>query len=132
VINPFLDTNHDGAIDLATEFVPRLDAILAMYMSPRGPYATYSPARALPALIAQAPRLRRPVLILQGANDANVPARGARQLAAALAANPDHTLLLYPGLGHTLGRAASPINDNFRPIAPAPLAGLISWLTRHR
>ncbi len=51
-INPFLDINHDGAIDLATEFVPRLDAILDVYMSPRGPYAIYSPARALPSLIA--------------------------------------------------------------------------------
>ena len=131
-INPFLDTNHDGAIDIDTEFLPRLNAILDVYFGPRGPYAIYSPSRALPPLVAQAPRLRAPVLILQGGNDANVPPRGARHLDVALAANPDHTLVLYPGLGHTLGLAASPIDDNFRPIAPAPLASLTAWLARHR
>ncbi len=131
-INPSLDANHDGAIDLATEFVPRLNTLLDVSFGPQGPYAIYGPARALPSLIVQAPHVRVPVLILQGANDANVPPQGARQLDAALAANPDHTLVLYPGLGHTLGLAASPRDDNFRPIAPAPLAGLTDWLVRHR
>lgn len=131
-INPRLDTNHDGAIDIDTEFLPRLSAILDIAFGPHGPDRIYGRGYALPTVTAQALRLRLPVLILQGANDANVPPRGARQLDAALTANPDHTLLLYPGLGHTLGLAASPIDDNFRPIAPAPLAGLTAWLTRHR
>lgn len=131
-INPRLDTNHDGAIDIDSEFVPRLNAILDIVFGPHGPDRIYGPGYALPTVTAQAPRLRLPMLILQGANDANVPPRGARHLDAALTANPDHTLLLYPGLGHTLGQAASPIDDNFRPIAPAPLADLTAWLARHR
>ena len=131
-INPRLDTNHDGAIDIDSEFLPRLNAILAIAFGPHGPDRIYGPGYALPTVTAQAPRLRLPTLILQGANDANVPPRGARYLDAALTANPDHTLLLYPGLGHTLGLAASPIDDNFRPIAPTPLADLTAWLARHR
>lgn len=131
-INPYLDTNHDGAIELDTEFLPVLDDELDLLFSSQGPYYIYSAARALPTVTAQAPRLHLPVLILQGANDSNVPASGARVLNAALAANPDHALRIYPGLGHSLGPATSPIDDDFRPIAPAPLADLAAWLARHR
>lgn len=131
-INPYLDTNHDGAIEIDTEFLPVLDDELDLLFSSQGPYYIYSAARALPTVTAQAPRLHLPVLILQGANDSNVPASGARVLNAALATNPDHALRIYPGLGHSLGPATSPIDDDFRPIAPAPLADLAAWLARHR
>jgi uncharacterized protein len=98
-----------------------------------GPLAIYAPGRALPTVTAQAPALRLPVLILQGANDANVPPWGAQLLASALArgGNRDHLLKLYPGLGHALGPAASVIADNVRPIAPAPLVDLATWLLQH-
>jgi fermentation-respiration switch protein FrsA (DUF1100 family) len=72
-----------------------------------------------------------PVLILQGANDANVPAQGARALDEALAksGNPRYLLKIYEGLGHSLGTASSPLDDNFRPIQTAPLQDLAAWLT---
>ena len=131
VIDPHLDANHDGAIEIDTEFLPRLDALIDSLFRPGGDLFSVSPGHGLPIVTAQAPRLRLPVLILQGANDANVPVRGARLLNAALAGNRDHTLLVYQGLGHSLGPAASVIDDNFRPIAPAPLIDLASWLRRH-
>lgn len=69
--------------------------------------------------------------LVVGAVVATITARGGAPVNAALAGNPDHTLLVYQGLGHSLGPAASVIDDNFRPIAPAPLIDLASWLRRH-
>ena len=70
-----------------------------------------------------------PVLILQGAHDANTPAYGAEELAAALqAAGVDVTFHLYEGLGHSLGLAESLLADNFAPIAAQPLQDLLAWL----
>lgn len=62
-----------------------------------------------------------------------MPPAGARGLDAALAAsgNADHTLRVYPGLDHSLGAAASVIDDNFRSIAVAPLIATADWLRRH-
>ncbi len=132
-INPMLDQNHDGAVDINREFLPALPRIMDYLLGPLGPLGIYGPDRALPSLVAAAPHLKLPVLILQGRNDANVPFQGAVELRAALIAsgNRDAILELYPGLGHTLGAARDVIDDNFRPIAARPLADLLSWLARH-
>jgi pimeloyl-ACP methyl ester carboxylesterase len=127
-INPALDTNHDGVIDLDTEFIPRIDALIDSLLSPEGYLAAYGPGRALPTVGEQAPRLRLPVLILQGDRDANVAPAGARRLDAALTNSPPHTLRSYPNLGHSLGPATSVIDDNFRPMATQPLTDLTTWL----
>lgn len=128
-INPLLDANKDAALDLETELTPQvfagiLDAGFASF------FGIYAPGRALPTLLEAAATLKLPVLVLQGANDANVPLRGAVALEAALkaAGNTDVTLKVYAGLGHTLGLASSLIDDNFRPIAAAPLTDLAAWL----
>jgi len=133
-INPFIDRNHDGAIEIDTEFLPALPFALTSLLGPRGFLRIYGLGYALPTVTAQAPRLKLPVLILQGANDANVPPAGAREINAALNAGgaSDHTLNIYPGLGHSLGPADSVIDDNFRPIALAPLVDLADWLGRHQ
>lgn len=131
-INPVLDTNKNGALDLASELTPEVfGSILDLGFSPQGIFGIYAPGRALPTVSEQAPNLRVPVLILQGLNDANVPPEGAQRLEAALktAGNSSVTLKLYPGLGHSLGPASSPGDDNFRPIQPAPLQDLASWLS---
>ena len=128
-INPLLDTNKNAALDLETELTPQvfagiLDAGFASF------FGIYAPGRALPTLLEAAATLKLPVLVLQGANDANVPLRGAVALETALkaAGNTDVTLKVYAGLGHTLGLASSLIDDNFRPIAAAPLTDLAAWL----
>ena len=125
--------NSDGVLD-QTELTPEafgrvLDALLA----PDGFQGIYSVERALPDVTQQAPKLTMPVLILQGANDANVPPSGAEVLAAALkkAGNDDVILHLYPGLGHSLGEASSVIADDFQPITQRPLEDLAEWLEGH-
>ena len=131
-INPLLDTNKDGALDLETELTPKIlegmvDAGFTSF------FGLYAPGRALPTLLEAVPKLKLPVLILQGQFDSNVPEQGARALGAALkaAGNTDVTLKVYEGLGHSLGYSSSLIDDNFRPIVGAPLTDLVSWLRAH-
>jgi uncharacterized protein len=130
-VNPYFDKNKDGVIDIDAELLPNVGPYLDQMFQPGGPAGIYGPGRALPGLLELAPDLKLPVLILQGENDANVAAQGARALDAALTGTPDHTLKVYPGLGHSLGRAPSVIEDDFRPIAPEPLADLAAWLQAH-
>lgn len=132
-INPRLDANKNGALEIDTELTPSvfggiLDAGFASF------FGIYAPGRALPTLLEAAGTLKLPVLVLQGANDANVPVRGAVALGAALkaAGNTDVTLKVYAGLGHTLGLASSLIDDDFRPMAAAPIADLAVWLAGRR
>jgi uncharacterized protein len=132
VLNPLLDTNKNGALDLETELTPRIfEGVIDMGFASF--FGIYAPGRALPNLLEAAGKLKLPVLILQGQFDANVPERGARALETALktAGNTDVTLRVYAGLGHSLGLASSLTNDNFRPIAAAPLTDLQAWLRQH-
>ena len=131
-INPLLDTDKNGSLDLETELTPQvlegvIDTGFASF------FGIYAPGRALPSLLEAAPKLKLPLLVLQGQYDANVPERGARVLEAALktAGNTDVTLKVYAGLGHSLGLASSLTDDNFRPIAGAPLTDLLAWLRVH-
>jgi fermentation-respiration switch protein FrsA (DUF1100 family) len=132
VLNSSFDHNHDGVLALDDEFLPSLDEWLDARFE-QGSFWMYAPSRALPTVTEQASNLKLPVLILQGGNDANTPLKGAQVLDHALAAagNPDHQLNVYPGLGHSLGPAANPIDDNFRPIAQRPLADILAWLAAH-
>ena len=81
---------------------------------------------ALPGLIQLAPKLETPTLILQGQNDANTSADGALELEKAL--KNQHTLKLYPNLGHSLGEASSVIDDRFRPMNPQVIQDVADWL----
>lgn len=120
-----LDRNGDGVIDIEGEFLAGgLDGTLDFLLSPTGPLSIYAEGRALPSLLEQVSRLELPVLILQGANDASTPARGAR----ALAEGANVTLYVYKGLGHSLGKTPSVVADNFQPIAERPLRDLVAWL----
>jgi pimeloyl-ACP methyl ester carboxylesterase len=58
-IDPALDTNQDGVIDLDTELIHRIDALVDLALSPQGYLATYGPGRALPTVGELAPRLRQ-------------------------------------------------------------------------
>lgn len=125
-----LDTNGDGKIDLRGEALP---VVRAFYAQSVAQSPLYAQATTLPTLGELAPRLKLPVLILQGENDGNIDPAGARRLAAALAAagNTDHTLKLYPGLGHSLGPAADLTRDDFAPVAGGPLNDMAAWLRAH-
>lgn len=129
-VNPALDTNKDDVLE-KSELTPKaFGALLDTYFTPQGFAAIYTLERALPDVTAQAPNLKLPILILQGADDANVPASGAKVLDTMLgkAGNPDPTLKVYSGLGHSLGKTSSVIMDNFQPMAERPLEDLVAWL----
>lgn len=128
-LNAALDIDQDGALSIDREIVPSLGFILDSAFGEMGYFRIYADDVALPVLSDQVDRLKLPVLILQGAHDANTPAYGAEELAAALqAAGVDVTFHLYEGLGHSLGPAESLLADNFAPIAAQPLQDLLAWL----
>lgn len=122
-LNPLLDGNHDGRIDIASEATPVIKGWFAD--GPGGGLSIYASGAALPGIRSQLASINGPVLVLQGEADGAIDADDARALKAA--ALPGVTVRLYPGLGHTLGRSASPIEDHFAPIAPAPLRDMVNW-----
>jgi hypothetical protein len=70
------------------------------------------------------------ILILQGENDTQIPVQEARLLDEKLSEvnHPDHTLIVYPGLGHTFYPSKNWIQP-LGPIGENVLADLHSWLT---
>jgi dienelactone hydrolase len=132
-LNAQVDTNGDGRLDIAGEIVPYWQNVFATFDKDTGPYAAaYAPSKALPVIVDSLPKYKGPVLILQGAHDANVDPDSAKRVDNALAAAGaiDHTLLTYPGLGHSLGVAASTDTDDFQPIAAQPLTDTKAWLDK--
>jgi len=125
-----LDTDRDARLDLAREVTPYLTGCLARLAACFGsPAYTFNP---LPTLDAALPGYDRPILLLHGAEDSDEPPDNARRLVATLdaAGQPDHTLLVYPGLGHGLGPAPDPAHDILAPLAARPSADLVAWLDR--
>lgn len=129
-INPDLDHNGDGAITIDNEFFPALDELLNIEF---GGASIYAAENALPSTTQQVANIKVPVLILQGENDAATSEKDVHLLEQALktAGHLDYQLIIYPGLGHSLGPANSLMNDNFRPIDQHPLEDLVKWLRDH-
>lgn len=132
-VSTLLDTDGDGALDPDREVRPRLDEMLDFAFSPFGNVYVYADGRTVPDVTAQAAQLPMPVLILQGENDASTPRAGGHALAAALraAGNRDVDLRELPGRGHTLGPAASLVDDRGRLPDDATLLPIAGWLARH-
>jgi uncharacterized protein len=127
-LNPFMDKNKDGWLDLKTEIQPVWEYV---FQDSPATLGLYSSALGLPTLLEVAPKLSVPILMLQGENDANTYADGARDLESALSKHPDRTLKLYSGLGHSLGAAKDVIDDRFRPMEAKPLEDVSNWLQQH-
>lgn len=131
-VSPDFDTNGDGTLDLDREVVPGMVRALDAAYTPQGVYRIYAPGRALPIVTQQVPKLKLPVLVLQGENDANTPAKYLSALQDAFkTAGTDATVKRYPGLGHSLGPAKSLIDDDFRPIAAQPMQDAADWVLAH-
>lgn len=130
-LSSVLDTNKDGQIDLKAEALPTMRA---MYPQILAQSPMYAPATSLSVLGELAPKLKMPVLILQGENDGNIDPAYAKQFAQALraAGNKNVTLKLYAGLGHSLGAAPSLTQDDFAPMQSAPMNDMAAWLRGQR
>ncbi|WP_216329649.1 alpha/beta hydrolase family protein [Deinococcus aestuarii] len=132
VVNSALDANRNGRLEVDAEIVPGFRAVLDSAFRPQGFFSIYSPNRALPTVTAQVQQLKLPVLVLQGRNDANTPVSHLETLETAFRkAGTRATVKVYPGLGHTLGPAASVIDDDFRPIAEQPMQDAADWIGAH-
>jgi pimeloyl-ACP methyl ester carboxylesterase len=129
-INAELDLNGDGAISINDEFLPELENLLDIEF---GESYMYASENALPSTTQQAANIEVPVLILQGENDSATAEKDVHLLEQALesADHSDYQLIIYPGLGHSLGPAETLIKDNFRPIEQRPLEDLVIWLRDH-
>lgn len=133
-VNPAVDLNHDGKLDIAKEITPFYQGFFADFdkNTQNSPYGAYTSEKVPPPIFSSLPGYKGPVLMLQGGRDANVNPAGAKQIDDALAAagSSDHTLLTYPNLGHSLGQVPSVNADNFPPIDPKPLADATGWLDK--
>lgn len=120
-LNPLLDTNGDGRIELT-----EADAVIAGWYAdnPESGLGMSTTARALPGVKQALPALKCPVLIVQGLNDSMIDAAPAQ----ALTGDNRVTVRVFPGLGHSLGPATSVFADNLAPIAAAPLDAITGFL----
>ena len=132
-VSTLLDQDRDGALDPDREVRPAIEPMLDFAFSPQGNVYVYAEGRAVPVVPEQAAALRDlPVLVLQGEHDASTPPAGARAVADAwrAAGGRQVDVVVFPGLGHTLGPPRSPIDDCGRAIDPAALATVAPWLAR--
>jgi len=133
------DKNHDGRIAIDAEAgavlrevthideypnLPDLDQPTINYLKDIARFPTVSQAL---------PRFSGPTLMLNGENDIQTPARAALVADAAVAAagNPDHKIVIYPGMAHTMN-----ITPKFHPEFGEPDKQVITeiqgWLKSHR
>ena len=132
-----LDKNGDGQLDIVGELQPILQTESGMANFPNLPGIPASEQAFLADwqqngnVTKVLPAFKKPVLMLNGEADIQTVVQGARDADAALAAagNPDHTLITYPGLGHSLYPAKG-IDQPLGPPQPAALKDLGDWLAK--
>ena len=122
-INPLLDTNKDGRINIDKEAAPIIAAWFAD--NANGGLGIYASTVALPGIRSQLAFIKSPVLILQGESDGAISDADALRLRDERL--PNINVKIYPGLGHTLGPSTSPIEDRFLPISTVPLNDMVQW-----
>jgi uncharacterized protein len=113
-----MDTNGDNLLDLKGEYEAYLVKLYDFNNFPNlkelpPPLVQYvADLQTYGSVTTVLPGYTKPVLIQNGEADIQTVASGARAVDTALAGNPDHTLLTYPGLGHSF----------------YPAQGLTQWL----
>ena len=133
------DTDRDGQVAIDAEAGPVLRASTGIDAYPNVPgldqpvvdYLT-DIAR-FPTVSEALPKFTGPVLMLNGENDLQTPARAALAADAAVAAagNKDHKIVIYPGMAHTMN-----ITPKFTPEFGEPDRQVVTeirgWLKSHR
>jgi uncharacterized protein len=139
VLVPTTDRNHDGRLAIDGEVGPLLRKATGIDAYPNVPgldQATrdYAVDIARFGNVSQdLPRFRGPTLLLNGEDDIQTPVRAALIANAAVAAagNPDHQVITYPGIAHTMNRTTK-----FTPAFGSPdkvvLDDIGRWLSAHR
>ncbi|MFI5842984.1 alpha/beta fold hydrolase [Catenuloplanes sp. NPDC051500] len=132
------DTDRDGQIAIDAEAGPVLRAATGIDNYPDVPgleelkeYVTDF-AR-FPTVTEALPSFTGPTLMLNGENDLQTPARAALAADAAVAAsgNKDHTIIIYPGMAHTMNITPK-FAAQFRDPDPKVVNDVRTWLRSHR
>jgi alpha-beta hydrolase superfamily lysophospholipase len=132
------DTDRDGRIAIDAEAGPVLRAATGIDRYPNVPgletlQAYVADIARFPTVTEALPRFAGPTLLLNGESDLQTPARAALAADAAVAAagNRDHTVIVYPGMVHTMNLA-----PKFRPDFADPDRQVVDdireWLRAHR
>jgi len=130
---PGLDADGDGYLSIHGELEPLLLQQFELYVSsdPESPY--YDPwiqsHFELDSNLGVIGNVTAGILMLQGEGDTQTPYEAGLLLEQRLidVGHPDHTLITYPGLGHTL----SPVEGMLQPMGPVQeyvLGDLSTWL----
>jgi pimeloyl-ACP methyl ester carboxylesterase len=121
-VQPDLDINHDGLIDIQWELRPFVEGFIPLLSRI---YANAAPSQSIAEL---APTLAMPILLLHGERDGWIPIRAAEAVAAAA---PDKvTFLRYPMLGHALSYTSVIAEDAFGEMARPPIDDIVEWVLR--
>jgi pimeloyl-ACP methyl ester carboxylesterase len=130
---PGLDADGDGYLSIHGELEPLLLQQLELYVSPDPESPYYDPwiqsHLELDSNLAVVGNVTAAILILQGEGDTQTPYESGFLLEQRLTevGHPDHTLITYPGLGHTL----YPVEGMLQPMGPVQeyvLSDFASWL----
>lgn len=129
--HPGLDLSGDGRLNISDELRPLLiEQFEEVTNATRAPGCIWLQSHfALRSNLDIITRVSASILILQGQNDTQTPLAQALLLEQMLTRvnHPDHTLITYPGLGHTF----SPAEGWIQPLGPVDgqvLADLYAWL----
>jgi dienelactone hydrolase len=137
-VSPGTDTDHDGRLAIDAEVGPVIRKATGIDAYPNVPGVDQATRDYMvdiarfPTAAADLARYHGPTLLLNGENDIQTPARAALDADAAIAAtgNPDHKIIIYPGLAHTMNRTAK-FTPAYGSPDPAVLADIQQWLSSH-
>ncbi|MGL5927884.1 MAG: alpha/beta hydrolase family protein [Dermatophilaceae bacterium] len=135
-VTPELDTDRDGRLAIDSEIKALLapqelfDAYPEVDVVEEDQKPYLRDIGAYPDLSQNLPTYRGPALLLNGENDIQTPVRGAYVADDALerAGNPDHTLKVYPGMGHAMNHTLKWKGD-FGDPDPAVVRDIVDWVT---
>jgi uncharacterized protein len=138
-VNPGTDRNHDGRLSIDAEVGAVFRKLTGIGAYPNVPSVDKSTREYLvdiarfPTASKDLPRFDGSVLLLNGENDIQTPARAAIVTDAAVAAagNRDHKLITYPGMAHTMNLTTK-FAPKYADPAPAVLKDIQRWLADHR
>lgn len=133
-VAPSTDTNKDGRIAIDAEFGTLARKVTGVTKFPNIPAAApaerryFADIQRFGHVAAVLPRYDGPSFLLNGENDIQTVPRGAYRADAALAAaRRDHTLKIYPGLGHGMNRTSG-FDQHFGEPDQEVIADVVRWL----
>lgn len=127
---PGIDPNGDGYVSIYEEQLPQWERTFEWYISPEMPaYKWLQSHFALESNLDLISEVPASVLILQGEGDTQTPVSEALLLEQRLTEvmHPDHTLVTYPGLGHSF-YPRDGLLQWLGPIQDYVLSDLVAWL----